>query len=97
MPKTLNEYIKTLPHESQKKIENRTNELIKQTSLREIRKTLGFTQKQLATILKISQAAISKQERRKDVHLSTLNEIVRAMGGELEIFARFPGEHVVRL
>lgn len=60
MTKTLNEYVCTLPKESQERIESRTQELIRQTSLREIRKSLGLTQKQLADVLSISQSAVSK-------------------------------------
>ena len=35
-------------------------------------------------------ASISKLERRADMYISTLRDFVRAMGGELEITARFP-------
>jgi DNA-binding transcriptional regulator YiaG len=97
MPKTLNEVIAALPQESRDKIEHRAQELVRQTSLRELRKALGLTQKQLAEALKVSQAAVSKQEYRKDVHISTLCDIVRAMGGHVEILAHFPGDRVVRL
>lgn len=97
MPKTLNEVIAALPQESQDKIESRAQELIRQTSLREIRKALGITQKQLAEAMSVSQAAVSKQERRKEVLVSTVCEVVGAMGGYVEILAHFPGEKVVRL
>jgi DNA-binding transcriptional regulator YiaG len=97
MPKTLNEVIAALPQESQDKIERRAQELVRQTSLRELRKALGLTQKQLAEALKVSQAAVSKQEYRKEVHISTLCDIVQAMGGQVEILAHFPGDKVVRL
>ena len=97
MPKSLNEVIAALPPESQEKIERRARELVRQTSLRNLRKALGITQKQLAEALKVSQAAVSKQERRKEIQVSTLHEVVEAMGGHVEIFARFPGDRVVRL
>ena len=97
MPKTLQEVITALPLESQEDIENRARELIRQTSLRELRKALGITQKELAAALKVSQAAVSKQERRKEIQISTLREVVEAMGGRMEILAHFPGDQVVRL
>jgi transcriptional regulator with XRE-family HTH domain len=50
-----------------------------------------MTQQQLARILKVNQAAVSKMERRTDMYLSTLREFIRAMGGELKITATFPG------
>ena len=34
--------------------------------------------------------AISKLERRTDMYVSTLQDFVRAMGGELKITAKFP-------
>jgi hypothetical protein len=40
--------------------------------------------------LGINQAAVSKMERRTDMYISTLRQFVIAMGGELEITARFP-------
>jgi DNA-binding transcriptional regulator YiaG len=97
MPKSLNEVIAALPQESQDRIERRAQELIRQTSLRELRKALGITQKQLAGALKVSQAAVSRQEHRKELQVSTLCEVVAAMGGQVEILARFPGDRVVRL
>ena len=35
-------------------------------------------------------AAVSKLERRTDMYVSTLQDFVKAMGGELKITARFP-------
>lgn len=97
MPKTLDEIIAALPQDEQDKIERRAQELIRQTSLRELRKTLGMTQQQLADALQVSQAAVSKQEKRKEIHVSTLCDVVEAMGGHVEILAHFPGDMVVRL
>ncbi len=39
---------------------------------------------------------MSKLERRTDVYLSTLRGYIEAMGGKLEIIARFPNQ-VVRI
>ena len=38
----------------------------------------------------MNQAAVSKMERRADMYVSTLQDFVRAVGGELKITARFP-------
>ena len=38
----------------------------------------------------LSGAAVSKLERRADVYVSTLQDFVKAMGGELKITAKFP-------
>ena len=50
----------------------------------------GMTQTHLARILKVNQAAVSKLERRADMYVSTLQDFIRAMGGELKITAHFP-------
>lgn len=49
-----------------------------------------LTQVQMAHLLKISQGAVSKVERRSDMFVSTLRNYVRAIGGDLEIRAVFP-------
>ena len=58
--------------------------------LDELRQARNMTQVHLAKILKVNQAAVSKLERRTDIYVSTLQDFVKAMGGELTITARFP-------
>ncbi len=64
--------------------------MIKEMPLAELRVALDFTQEALAERLHVRQAAISKIERRTDMYVSTLQQMVQAMGGELEIRAKFP-------
>jgi ribosome-binding protein aMBF1 (putative translation factor) len=47
------------------------------------RETLKVTQEELADKLRVTQVAVSRLERRSDMHLSTLRQFVRALGGEL--------------
>lgn len=58
--------------------------------MRELRKERGISQEVLAESLNVRQSAISKLERRNDVLVSSIREIVRSMGGELRITAKFP-------
>ena len=58
--------------------------------LAELRTALGLSQKELASLLKRKQAAISRLERRTDIHVSTLREFIAALGGRLELIATFP-------
>ena len=98
MPRTLNEVIASLPGTERAKIEARARELIaEEMSLRDLRKAIGKTQAAIAKRLKIGQDAVSKLETRSDMHISTLRDVVKAMGGELELIARFPGRPSVRL
>lgn len=55
-----------------------------------MRRAHGLSQKALADVLHVDQASISKLERRADMYISTLRSHIEAMGGELEIVARFP-------
>jgi len=59
-------------------------------ALDELREARAMTQVHLAKILGVNQAAVSKLERRTDMYVSTLQDFVRAMGGELKITACFP-------
>jgi predicted transcriptional regulator len=65
-------------------------------NLRAMRELAGKTQIFVAEHSGISQGEISIAERRKDHLVSTLRRYVKALGGELEIVARF-GEKTVKL
>ena len=58
--------------------------------LNELRQARGWSQKMLAAVLDVQQPAIAKLEKRTDMYLSTLRSHIEAMGGELEVVARFP-------
>lgn len=58
--------------------------------LNELRQARATTQEELAKRLNVKQATISKLERRADMYVSTLRDVIAALGGELEITARFP-------
>ena len=64
--------------------------MIAEMPLDELRQARGLSQKMLADILHIQQPAIAKLEKRTDIYISTLRSHVEAMGGELEVIARFP-------
>jgi DNA-binding Xre family transcriptional regulator len=64
--------------------------------LEELRSARNVTQTHLASLLQITQASVSKMEKRTDMYVSTLRSFVQAMGGELEIRAIFP-EGIVKI
>jgi len=72
----------------------KANEELAAIALAELREARKLTQVQLAKRLKVNQGAISKMEHRADMYLSTLRDVVRAMGGSLEVLARFPSGEV---
>jgi DNA-binding Xre family transcriptional regulator len=65
-------------------------QLMAEMPLEELRSARNITQTHLATLLRITQASVSKMEKRTDMYVSTLRAFVQAMGGELEIRAIFP-------
>ncbi len=76
--------------------EKRAKQTLAEMPLNELRAARQLTQESLAKSLGINQAAVSKLERRTDMYVSTLRQFVVAMGGELEITARFP-DGVIRI
>ena len=62
--------------------------------LQELRKSRDVTQVDLAKVMKVEQAAISKLERREDMYVSTLRDYVKALGGELKLVASFPDAEI---
>lgn len=58
--------------------------------LHELRAARRLSQNALAQVLKKGQSSVSRLESRTDMYVSTLREYIEAMGGELEITARFP-------
>ena len=63
--------------------------------LGEVRKQLGFTQTSVAKAMNVSQSALSQMESQNDLQLSTLRRLVKALGGELDIVARFGERSIV--
>jgi transcriptional regulator with XRE-family HTH domain len=59
--------------------------------LAQIRKSVGLTQEDLAAQLGIKQPTLSKLESQDDMQISTLQRLIRALGGELELIAHLPG------
>jgi DNA-binding XRE family transcriptional regulator len=76
--------------ESQARAAEKTQSMLSEMPLDELRQARGLSQKMLAEILHVQQPAIAKMEKRTDMYLSTLRSHIEAMGGELEVVARFP-------
>ncbi len=87
MAKNLDHMLAKLPAKRRAAIENRAAEL---ATLKDLRQAVAQTQEELALALGVGQDAISRLEKRSDMLLSTLSRYVEAMGGKLELVARFP-------
>src|SRR5438067_9886793 len=64
--------------------------------LAELRQARETSQMELARSLKVGQPAVAKLEKRADMYVSNLRRYIAALGGSLEITARFP-EGVVNI
>jgi transcriptional regulator with XRE-family HTH domain len=64
-------------------------EALKMT-LDQLRRAREVSQEELARELEVGQPAVAKLERRADMYVSNLRRYVEALGGSLEITARFP-------
>ena len=69
----------------------RAREIQAEMLLAELRKLEGVTQVELAEKLGIKQPAVSQLEQQDDMQVRTLQRIVKALGGVLEITVRLPG------
>jgi transcriptional regulator with XRE-family HTH domain len=68
--------------------------LRREMDLAELRRAMNLSQEEIAAALNIGQPSVAKLEKRADMFVSTLRRFVEAMGGELEIVARFPDHDV---
>ena len=81
---------KDLPANRRRRIDTIKAELGDNMALCELRQAIGISQDALAERLNVLQPAIAKLERRSDIRISSLRRLIEAMGGSLEIKARFP-------
>ena len=76
--------------EGRRRAEKAAQAMLAEMPLNELRQARGLSQKMLAKVLHVQQPSIAKIEKRTDMYISTLRSHIEAMGGELEVVARFP-------
>jgi len=95
MAKPFKELKEEMSPQRREKIENRARAILISMALQELRQSRDLTQQDLANILHINQAALSKMENQTDMRISTLRKLLAAMGGNLKLVAEFPEGEVV--
>ena len=80
--------------EARAKAEEQTRQLMQEMPLQELRQARKMSQEQMAKSLHTKQSNVSRIEKRTDMYISTLRSVIKAMGGDLEIVARFPDGNV---
>jgi transcriptional regulator with XRE-family HTH domain len=95
MAKSFKELKEKMSSERREKIEDRAQAMLIGMALQELRQARQLTQQDLANVLNVNQAALSKMENQADMRISTLRKLLTAMGGNLKIIAEFPEGEVV--
>lgn len=90
MAKKFHELRERMSPESRARAEANAQVMLAEMPLAELRQARGLSQKMLAEVLHVQQPSIAKLEKRTDMYLSTLRSHIEAMGGQLEVIARFP-------
>ena len=90
MAKKFSELRSRLSPAAQERSAAKATVMLAEMPLHELRQARGLSQKMLADVLHVQQPSIAKIEKRTDMYLSTLRSHIQAMGGELDIIARFP-------
>src|SRR6266403_857761 len=91
MAKSFDDLVKrTTTKKTQSKASRRAKKLLGELLLSEVRQLAGKSQQEVAETLGMKQPSLSKLEKQTDMQISTLRKIVNALGGELEVLARFP-------
>ncbi len=86
--------MRTTNKRTRERAARRTQQLLDEMLVSELRQLAGKSQREIAAILGIKQPSLSKLEKQSDMQISTLRGIITALGGELEIVARFPSRSV---
>jgi len=85
--RNLEQVLAKAARQARAKVQQRAAEL---ATLKDLRHAVERTQEELATALGVGQDTISRLEQRSDMLLSTLKRYVEAMGGKLDLVAKFP-------
>jgi transcriptional regulator with XRE-family HTH domain len=90
MTKDLQEIWDAMPEDRKHRLENEYQEMkAEYLTLQELRQSLSLTQTDVAETLNVKQVNISKLEHRSDPRVSTLQDFISALGGDLEMVVRF--------
>ena len=90
MAQPLSELLKQVSPEVKAAAAAKAAEMLAEMTLAELRQQRNSTQVDVAARLGIKQPNIAQLERRDDIYLSTLRSYVEALGGTLDLIARFP-------
>ena len=79
---------------AQAEAEAEARRLDEEVNLAELRRALKLSQDEIGETLRIPQGSVAEMEESADLYVSTVRRFIEAMGGELEIVARFADHSV---
>lgn len=94
--KSFSELRNAMPAETRAISDENALALETQMNLSELRRARRLSQEAIAQALAVSQGSVAKMEKRTDMYISSMRRFIEAMGGELEVTAKFP-DHTVRI
>ena len=94
MAKKFKQLKEKMSPEAQKRARIKTEVMLQEMMLAEVRQAIELSQEDMANAMNLQQPAISKIEKNTDMYISTLRRYIEALGGELDITARFNGKKV---
>lgn len=90
MAKDFFEHVRnTFPPEVRVQAQVRYQQLSREMLIRELREALKIPQSRVAKAADLKQSNLSRLERQSDMQIATLRKVVVALGGKLEVIARF--------
>ncbi len=90
MAKSFNKLREKMTPEAREKAKLKAAQLMEDMPLYELREARKLSQERIGEILGKRQSNISRLEKNTDMYISTLKSYIEAMGGTLDIVARFP-------
>jgi DNA-binding XRE family transcriptional regulator len=94
--KVLRDRLRSTP-EGRARVEEHRRTMKIALALADLREALNVTQTQLARALEVSQANISRIEHADDLQLSTIENYVIGLGGQLEVRVILPDQDPIDL
>lgn len=95
MGRDFDELRQTMTPERRRRNAVAADRILLDLTLQELRQDItGLSQEDVAKILEVTQGYVSRLERQDDMLLSNLYAYVEALGGEVEIRAKFPNREV---
>ena len=94
MAKNFKTLKKKINPQRRKKINRIKQDMLQEMMIAELRKFMGLTQSQAAENFGTSQPHWSQLESATDMQIQTLAQIVKALGGNLELIAHMPNADI---